>query len=194
MNDRDHTGDDTTHHAHDAGAPSAGEPLRREVALAVPSSPRPWMVAVLCGVTALSAGALALSLSLASRAGAHCEHHRVTVIERPARVQVPSARPFGMTWLGVQVRSLRDTGVLVTDVVPGTPAEQVGLAAGDVILEVEGEPIASSGALVDAVRRRDPGDQVALRVRRDGHLETVSAVLASTRRLPAPSRWPALVR
>jgi serine protease Do len=59
----------------------------------------------------------------------------------------------------------RSGGALVTQVYPGGPAEGAGLRAGDVIVEVDREPVAGG---LDAERRLGKaGDSVLLLVRRD---------------------------
>lgn len=60
-----------------------------------------------------------------------------------------------------------DEGVLVNRVLVGSPADHAGLRAGDLILALEGETVASSGDLIRALREREPGDSVSLSVLRD---------------------------
>jgi membrane-associated protease RseP (regulator of RpoE activity) len=60
-----------------------------------------------------------------------------------------------------------DEGVLVNRVLKGSPADHAGLQAGDLILALEGDPVASSGDLVKALREREPGESVGLSVLRD---------------------------
>ncbi len=55
--------------------------------------------------------------------------------------------------------------VVITSVAPGSPAEQVGLRGGDVILAVDGKPVISPGELVDTVRGRT-GQPIELSLRR----------------------------
>ncbi|MCP5040431.1 MAG: PDZ domain-containing protein [bacterium] len=58
-----------------------------------------------------------------------------------------------------------DAGVIVTHVLAGSPADAAGLHRGDVILEVEGNPIASTGELRTRLGRA--GEDAILLVRRD---------------------------
>lgn len=66
--------------------------------------------------------------------------------------------------LGVGVSSAEGaggtTGVLIRDVLPGTPAERAGLASGDVIVTIDGSPIDSANALTNVLDRHYPGDVV----------------------------------
>ena len=50
----------------------------------------------------------------------------------------------------------------------GSPAEKAGLKPGDVVLEVDGKPVATSGELPARLVQRSPGDKVALQVWREG--------------------------
>ena len=65
-------------------------------------------------------------------------------------------------------------------IVPGGPAEAAGLEAGDVILELDGEPVEGSGELIVAIRSRAPGDTIELRVRRNGSEQSVRVTLGAT--------------
>jgi S1-C subfamily serine protease len=77
-------------------------------------------------------------------------------------------------FLGVQVMDLSEqlkhelgdqslTGVMVTSVVPGSPAESVGILPGDVITSFGSRSIATVGTLGDAVGKVAPGDVVDIR-------------------------------
>jgi len=78
-------------------------------------------------------------------------------------------------WMGIQGTDVDPTtakdlgidgGALVSGVVKGSPAEKAGVSAHDVIVGVEGQPVATMGALVVALRSRKPGDTVGLDIRR----------------------------
>lgn len=77
---------------------------------------------------------------------------------------------------GVQVSSEPQGGQ--QPVTPGGPAERAGIRAGDVILAIDGRPVTASDELVVAIRARNPGDAVTLRVRAaDGAERDVRVVL-----------------
>lgn len=59
-----------------------------------------------------------------------------------------------------------EAGAVITATIPNSPAEQMGLQRGDVIVSVDGAPIADPGAFVGAIVKKHGGDAVALVVRR----------------------------
>jgi S1-C subfamily serine protease len=75
--------------------------------------------------------------------------------EQPA----PSVEPGA--WLGAAVAD-GDEGALLAEIVPGSPAEEAGLEPGDVVVGIDGEPVAGAEDLVNAVAQHEPGDQVTL--------------------------------
>jgi putative serine protease PepD len=87
--------------------------------------------------------------------------------------------------IGVNVSDVTDklglpAGARVTSVVPGTPAQQVGLEPNDVITELNGTNVPDSDSLVADVRSYRPGDKVVLTVRKpSGSTRSVSVTLGS---------------
>jgi Do/DeqQ family serine protease len=88
-------------------------------------------------------------------------------------------------WLGIRIQPLtadlapsfgvkEGEGVLVADVMPGSPAEAGGLKSGDVILEVEGQKTAEVPDLQKVVADTEPGKEARVTVLRDGRRETLS--------------------
>jgi membrane-associated protease RseP (regulator of RpoE activity) len=67
----------------------------------------------------------------------------------------------------LQRRAL-ELGALVVEVVPGTPAEQAGLQAGDRIVAVDGTRIGLDRALAEVLAEYEPGERVVLLVGRAG--------------------------
>lgn len=55
-------------------------------------------------------------------------------------------------------------GALITQVVSGSPAEQAGLQAGDVITAVDGQQLSDNTSLADLISQHKPGDSVTLDV------------------------------
>ncbi|MGN8157212.1 RIP metalloprotease RseP [Salinisphaera sp. SWV1] len=60
---------------------------------------------------------------------------------------------------------------------PGSPASRSTLARGDAVLSVDGQPVDSPQALVDAVRAH-PGQRVNMKIRRDGRTQEIHIRLA----------------
>ncbi len=73
-----------------------------------------------------------------------------------------------------------DPGALIASVVPGSPADEAGIEAGDLVVGVNGEAVTSFGDLGVIIRRQEPGDELELTVRRNGEEQTLTATLGST--------------
>ena len=86
-----------------------------------------------------------------------------------------SERPFlGVSFLTVDAETLEqngydaEAGALITEVVPGSPADDAGLQEYDLVVKAGGKDITSSVDLQAAVRASKPGDRLELEVvRRD---------------------------
>jgi len=68
-------------------------------------------------------------------------------------------------------------GAIIESVQPDTGAAAADLRPGDVIVSLDGEPLATMSQLVAEVRRRAPGDVVELEIFRDGELRDVEVEL-----------------
>ena len=68
-------------------------------------------------------------------------------------------------------------GALVASVSKGSPAEKAGLQAGDVIRQVDGQPIVASGDLPAWVGQAQAGQQAKLSVWRQGKPLELTATL-----------------
>jgi serine protease Do len=71
----------------------------------------------------------------------------------------------------------RPEGALVSQVEKGGPADQAGVQPGDVIREVNGQKLVSSGDLPALIALATPGDKVQLEVWRKGGAQTLNAKL-----------------
>jgi serine protease Do len=71
-----------------------------------------------------------------------------------------------------------NTGALVTDVKPGTPAAKAGLKSGDVVLQLDGKPVRNASSLSFAVSELKPGTKIKLEVLRNGKNQTIEATTA----------------
>ena len=91
----------------------------------------------------------------------------------------------GQAWLGVTIRDT-DDGVLVDEVVPGSPADEAGLRPGDIIEAVDGEPVESAEMLVDLIASYAPGDTVVITIVYQGQEREFEATLAARPVAPQP--------
>lgn len=82
-------------------------------------------------------------------------------------------------WLGIRIETLaeepelqrmlgREQGVVVRTIEPGAPAARSTLQPADVVVEVDGEPVASARDLQQAILRKKVGQTVKLKVWRRG--------------------------
>ncbi len=96
-------------------------------------------------------------------------------------------------YLGVKIQSLNlpearklslpdNRGALITDVVPGSPAEQAGLRAQDMIVKLADREVTSPAGLRNLTAGLDIGSQVPLTFYRDGKAQTTAVTIAE---LPA---------
>ena len=89
---------------------------------------------------------------------------------------------------------VRRTPAYVDYVADGSSAGLAGLRAGDLVVLLNGELVASVRLLTDRLRAAEPGSTVDLVVRRDGELLPMSAELPAEEDLRDPPRRPAARR
>lgn len=102
-------------------------------------------------------------------------------------------------WLGIVIQPVTPTvaktfglpgeprGALIGDLAPNGPAAQAGIQRGDIILEVNGEPIHESRDLQLKLNTMSPGSQVTMKLFRNGSGKEVRATLGEA---PAPKPAP----
>jgi serine protease Do len=92
-------------------------------------------------------------------------------------------------WLGVNIQDLKgelaeyygaknSEGVLVTDVVPGNPAEKAGIKAKDIITAVNGDKVKNSRELTAKAATLPVGETTKITVVRDGKEKTFDVKVA----------------
>jgi len=107
-------------------------------------------------------------------------------------------------WVGAYTENLSrpmlvaldiERGVLVTDLAEGSPARDAGFQTGDIILELDGQPVEDGQALRVLVRER-PDRKVTVSIRRRGQAKKLSAAIGvrSEQAHPAPVGFPGLRR
>jgi putative serine protease PepD len=80
--------------------------------------------------------------------------------------------------IGVSIEN-GENGARVVEVVPGGPAAEAGIQEGDVITEVDGQPVGDTTELIVAIRDNAVGDTVTLTIERSGREQEVDVVLGS---------------
>lgn len=76
-----------------------------------------------------------------------------------------------------------DEGVVVLGVHPDSPATDKGLQAGDEIISFNGSSIDSPEGLVERIRELTPGDNVSVKIRREGDEQTMQLKLTNRTKL-----------
>ena len=84
---------------------------------------------------------------------------------------------IGPPLIGVSVEETAD-GLRVASVVPGLGADEAGIEGGDVIVAVGGEAIGDTAQLRALLAGAEPGDEVSVRVERDGRERSLRVTLA----------------
>ncbi len=97
-------------------------------------------------------------------------------------------------WIGVEVQEISGPvaesfrldstrGALIAGVLRGGPADKAGVKPGDVLLEIEGKPVADPPAMLNLVAALQPGSTAKVKLKRHG--SDVEATIAVGRR-PKP--------
>lgn len=103
----------------------------------------------------------------------------------------------GEGWLGVMLQPLTDeiaaamnlekgtAGVLVSDVVDDSPADEAGFEKGDLIVDIDGTSITDVDGAIAKVKDLGPGSKVKMVVMREGKKQVISAVLGDRAQMAA---------
>jgi hypothetical protein len=93
--------------------------------------------------------------------------------------QTPAPAPNPGTYLGLLFApNTAPTGVLVTQVLPGSPASKAGLTRNDLVQRYDDQPISGCEQLARIIQADKPGRAVKLHVLRDGKAAVYEATLA----------------
>jgi membrane-associated protease RseP (regulator of RpoE activity) len=147
----------------------------------------------------LTASALLILAAGAARAGSFddsdakdkkVEKHRVVVINEDGKEKViegdgPMVRRgylgIGLTDLTPELRTHfgapEESGVMVSKVEAGSPAEKAGLKVGDIISGVDGKAVHSSWDIGARIREYEEGQAAPLEVWRNGKVMTLTAAI-----------------
>ena len=127
--------------------------------------------------------------------GATPRRHVVTMRRHGA----PDPDAANRGWLGVSLGNvpesvaaqlnMADDGVMILNVVEGSPADSGGLKAHDIIVSVAGENVEGDvSRATEIIRERKPGDAVQVVVLREGQAQTLTVTLGSRAEM-GPAAW-----
>ena len=72
------------------------------------------------------------------------------------------------------VQGLLPTGVYISEVEEGSPAEKAGIQVADIVVEIDGEIMTNTSKMTSYLQSRQPGDVVKVKLYRvDGGLNNV---------------------
>lgn len=71
-------------------------------------------------------------------------------------------------------------GMYVVGVVAGSPAEEVGVAVGDIITKIDGQDVAEDTSLSDIISTKKPEDKITLEIWRNGETSTLEVTLSES--------------
>jgi serine protease Do len=103
--------------------------------------------------------------------------------------QLKSSGEVTRGWLGVGIQDISEevaeyygikekTGVLVTEVFPGDPADLAGIKPKDIILSVNGKAVDSARHLTGMIADTGVGDKIQIKINRDGKTRTIDVKIA----------------
>ncbi|MCD6043227.1 MAG: periplasmic serine protease, Do/DeqQ family [Burkholderiales bacterium] len=110
--------------------------------------------------------------------------------------QIVKAGSVTRGWIGVEVQEITPAlaesfklggqrGALIAGVLRGGPADKAGVKPGDVLLEVEGKPVADPTAMLNLIAALPPGAPAKVKVRRQGQ-ELDATINVGRRPKPQP--------
>lgn len=96
--------------------------------------------------------------------------------------RAPAETPGQPGYLGVHLVDGPAGELLVGDVAPGSPAQKAGVARGDAVLALGGEPVETAEEFRERVQGGAPGETLVLLVEREGETVEIAATLGMTSR------------
>ncbi len=116
-----------------------------------------------------------------------------TLVAEPVeakRIEVILKSPDSIGFLGVILEDTDEDGVLITQLMAGSPADKAGLKAGDRIVALDGKFVEGAGALAKTVRGLKPETKVKVTIIRDKKKKVVTVTLGLLfKDQPMPPQW-----
>jgi len=111
-----------------------------------------------------------------------------------------SAASAGNVYLGITMETISNSmatalgldegqGVLLNEVVDGSPADDAGLRQGDVIIAIDGHQVKGISGLSKALHHFEPDDEVTITVMREGRERELNAVLGEKKKSKTSFSW-----
>ena len=181
--------DESSAHAEDMAARRGRieQPAEPEPAAPDPAAPEPresWVRRAIRRLRGLPRPSrrrvrLALLTTFLILLGATAAYAVISDSSIPNKRPGPVAANGGEAWLGVELANAPVRGALVSSVVPGSPAAVAGIRPGDLITQLDTQPIVAPAVFVAARAGLQPGDRVAIQVQRGFSQYTAQVKLAS---------------
>lgn len=140
--------------------------LRERVANFRRRHARRLRLALLVGVLTLLGAGAAYAVSSAFTGGT--SSHQQAAVSGPQNA-----------WLGIEMVSSPSGGVMVARVAPKSPAQAAGIRPGDVITQIDTEPIVTPAIAAAAIDGLQPGDHVAIQLQRGANTYSTDVTLAT---------------
>ncbi len=138
------------------------------------------------GITVLALVCLAGTAAAGAKSKKGAAGEAQKTFEKVVVVSKAGDRPF----LGVTMQELDEglrkgldvkvrAGVLVAEVVDGSPAQEAGIESGDIIVEFKGRKVESPSGLRGMVEKSEVGDTAKVKVIRDNKARTITVTLGA---------------
>jgi len=77
-------------------------------------------------------------------------------------------------FLALPISTVAGNGLMVNSVVENSPAEEAGIKPGDIILEIDGQPVRRRGDVQDIVNSAEEGEEITLLLLKNGQAEDIT--------------------
>ena len=146
-----------------------------------------WPIATRVAISIVSVF-VALCLAAPASAGSKSKKDRAADAEKSYEKAVVISKKGDRPFLGVNMQELDEDlrkgldvktkgGVLITEVVEDSPAEEAGIEDGDIIVEFDGQAVDSPSELRELVGEAEVGEKVKVKVVRDGKPKTITVTM-----------------
>jgi serine protease Do len=82
-----------------------------------------------------------------------------------------------------------NSGAIINEVVEDSPADIAGLKENDIVIAIDGQKVETADDLTDMIRDHKRGDEITVKVMRDGKEQEIKVTLESASNSPESSVW-----